>query len=180
MLAVNPLLTPRLIGPPFINLALLGYGIPAVLAIMLALIARTTRPIQYRAVAAATAVVLSLMYLTVQIARLFQGPMLTVGPVSDAQQYTYSAVWLVYGVVLLVVGLLLPSKPARLASGAVIMFTVLKVFLFDMAGLTGIWRALSFIGLGLVLMGIGYLYQRLLFPPKVAASAAPAAQPTTG
>ena len=166
LLAVNPLLSPKFIGPPFINLALLGYGIPAVLAIILALMARTTRPMAYRAVAAGTAVVLSLMYLTVQIARLFQGPMLTAGPVSDAQQYTYSATWLVFGVILLVVGLLLPSKPARIASGAVIMFTVLKVFLFDMAGLTGIWRALSFIGLGLVLMGIGYLYQRLLFPPQ--------------
>ena len=41
-----------------------------------------------------------------------------------------------------------------------------KVFLYDMAGLTGIVRALSFIGLGLVLMGIGYLYQRLLFPRR--------------
>ena len=166
LLAQNPLLSPKFIGPLFINLALLGYGIPAVLAIILALVARTTRPMPYRAVAAGTAVVLSLMYLTVQIARFFQGPMLTAGPVSDAQQYTYSATWLVFGVILLVVGLLLPSKPARIASGAVIMLTVLKVFLFDMAGLTGIWRALSFIGLGLVLMGIGYLYQRLLFPAR--------------
>ena len=99
--------------------------------------------------------------------------MLTAGPVSDAQQYAYSATWLVFGVILLVVGLLLPSKPARIASGAVIMLTVLKVFLFDMAGLTGIWRALSFIGLGLVLMGIGYLYQRLLFPARAGTSAPP-------
>jgi uncharacterized membrane protein len=38
------------------------------------------------------------------------------------------------------------------------------VFLLDMADLAGIWRALSFIGLGLVLVGIGYLYQRVLFP----------------
>ena len=35
-----------------------------------------------------------------------------------------------------------------------------------MAGLTGVFRALSFIGLGLVLVGIGWLYQRLLFPPR--------------
>jgi len=33
-----------------------------------------------------------------------------------------------------------------------------------MAGLTGIFRALSFIGLGAVLVGIGWLYQRLFFP----------------
>jgi hypothetical protein len=31
-------------------------------------------------------------------------------------------------------------------------------------GLQGVFRALSFLGLGLVLIGIGWLYQRLLFP----------------
>jgi uncharacterized membrane protein len=56
----------------------------------------------------------------------------------------------------------------------VVILTVAKAFLIDMAALAGIWRALSFIGLGLVLVGIGYLYQRLLFPPRsVAAAPAP-------
>jgi uncharacterized membrane protein len=45
----------------------------------------------------------------------------------------------------------------------VIGLTVLKAFLFDMANLTGVFRALSFMGLGLVLVAIGYLYQRILF-----------------
>jgi uncharacterized membrane protein len=31
-----------------------------------------------------------------------------------------------------------------------------------MAGLTGLWRALSFIGLGLVLMLVGRIYQHAL------------------
>jgi hypothetical protein len=30
----------------------------------------------------------------------------------------------------------------------------------------GVYRAFSFIGLGIVLIGIGLLYQRLLFPPR--------------
>ena len=42
------------------------------------------------------------------------------------------------------------------------MITVLKVFLIDMSNLEGILRALSFIGLGIVLMGIGLFYQRIL------------------
>jgi uncharacterized membrane protein len=50
------------------------------------------------------------------------------------------------------------------------LLTVAKAFLIDMGGLAGIWRALSFIGLGLVLVGIGYLYQRVLFPPRPAAA----------
>jgi uncharacterized membrane protein len=175
MMALNPMVTGRPVGPPFFNLILLGYGIPAGLAIVLALRARTTRPIAYRAVAAATAVGLSLMYLTFEIARLYQGPILNAARISDAQQYTYSAVWLAYGVLLLLAGLLLASKPARVASAAVILLTILKVFLVDMADLTGVWRALSFIGLGLVLIGIGYLYQRLLFPPQKQTPASPPA-----
>lgn len=172
----NPLLWPHPVGGRFFNLTLLGYALPAVLAITLALTARTTRPMPYRAVAAATAVGLSILYLTLEVRRLYHGPVLTVGPTSDAEQYTYSAVWLVYGVVLLLVGILLRSQPTRLASAAVLVLTIAKVFLYDMAGLTGIFRALSFIGLGLVLVGIGYLYQRMLFPrrpeaPVIAATA---------
>jgi len=78
-------------------------------------------------------------------------------------------VWLVFGVLLLIAGFLLRSQPARLASAAVVALTIAKVFLIDMAGLTGIFRALSFIGLGAVLVGIGWLYQRLLFPARAKA-----------
>ena len=43
---------------------------------------------------------------------------------------------------------------------------IIKVFLFDMSHLTGFLRALSFIGLGLALVGIGWLYQRVIFPQE--------------
>ena len=47
------------------------------------------------------------------------------------------------------------------------MMTVAKVFLVDMSELTGLYRVASFMGLGLILVGIGYLYQRFVFPtPK--------------
>jgi uncharacterized membrane protein len=161
----NPRLTGGPVGGPFVNLILLGYGLPAVLAITLALVARRTRPMPYRIGAAAVSVLLALAYLTLETMRLYHGPRLT-GAISNAESYTFSAVWLAFGVVLLIIALPLDSKPVRLASAAVIGLTTVKVFLFDLASLTGIWRALSFIGLGLVLVGIGYLYQRLLFPPQ--------------
>jgi uncharacterized membrane protein len=47
-----------------------------------------------------------------------------------------------------------------------VILTVGKVFLYDLAGVQGFFRALSLICLGLTLMGIGWLYQRLLFPPR--------------
>ncbi len=169
LLALNPLLTGRPVGGAFFNLVLLGYGIPAVLAAILALFARKTRPLAYRFIAATTAVVLFIAYLTLEVRTLFHGPILTRGPTTDVEQYTYSTVWLIFGVLLLIAGLLLRSQPARLASAAVIALTIAKVFLIDMSGLTGIFRALSFIGLGAVLVGISLLYQRLLFPARDAA-----------
>jgi uncharacterized membrane protein len=180
-LAVNPMLVGEPVGGRFINLILLGYGIPAVLAIVLAMTTRGTRPDAYRVIAAAIAVLLMLSYLSFEVRRLYHGPLLTVGLNTDAEQYTYSVVWLAYGVALLLFGIWQRSQPSRLASAAVTLLTVGKVFVVDMSDLTGVYRALSFIGLGLVLVGIGWLYQRLLFPPRAKPSSAPgpAAAPTS-
>jgi uncharacterized membrane protein len=170
----NPILTGEPVGGRFINLVLLGYFIPAVLAGALAVLTYGSRPYWYSVTAAATALALALAYISLEICRLYHGPVLTEGPTSDAEQYTYSAVWLLFGVALLGGGLWLRSLPLRIASAAVLVLTVLKVFLIDMSNLTGIYRALSFLGLGAVLIGIGWLYQRLLFPrtPATGQSAA--------
>jgi uncharacterized membrane protein len=156
-----------LAGGAFFNLILLGFGLPAILAITLALIARTTRPMFYRVAAAIAAVALALFYLTLEVRRLFHGPVLA-GVTSDAEQYAYSTVWLAFGIVLLAVGFLLRSQPARFLALGVIILTIAKVFLFDTANIAGIYRALSVIGLGVVLLGIGWLYQRVLYPQTAA------------
>jgi len=163
----NPMLWPRPVGGPFFNLILLGYALPAVLTVVLALMTRGLRPHAYSVVAAVVAVGLALGYLTLQVRTLYHGPVLTVGPTTDAEQYTYSAVWLVFGIMLLAVGYVLRAQSVRYASAAVVVLTVLKVFLVDMSDLTGLWQALSFLGLGLVLLGIGWFYQRLLFPRRL-------------
>ena len=66
------------------------------------------------------------------------------------------------GVALLAAGLRFNRQVLRLASAALVVLTVLKVFLFDMAELEGVMRAASFMGLGLCLIGIGLFYQRIL------------------
>jgi uncharacterized membrane protein len=170
----NPFFTGEPVGGRFVNLILLGYGLPAVLTAILALVSRGRRPKEYSAAAAVTSVALALMYLSLQVRTLYQGEVLNEGPITDAEQYTYSAVWLVFGVTLLVVGMLLRSQAVRLASAAVVILTVFKVFLIDMSDLTGIYQSLSFIGLGIVLLGVGWLYQRLLFPRRP-----PSAAPST-
>lgn len=162
--AAGPQLNMIPVGGVLFNAILLNYGLPAVLAIILALIARTTRPMNYRAVAAGTAVTLALFYLWLEVKRYYRGPVLWGGAATDAENYTYSAVWLAFGLLLLSAGVALRSLPARVAAAAVILLTVAKVFLFDTSNLTGIWRAVSLIGLGVPLVIIGYLYRSYFVP----------------
>ena len=165
----NPMLWSYRVGGPVFNLILLGYGLPAVLAAALALMTRGHRPPAYSQTAAVLAVALALAYLSLEVRTLFHGAVLTPGPATNAEQYAYSAVWLIFGVALLAVGIWLRSQAVRLASAAVVVLTVFKVFFVDMRDLTGIWQALSFIGLGVVLIGIAWFYQRLLFPRRAPA-----------
>lgn len=45
------------------------------------------------------------------------------------------------------------------------MLVIGKIFLFDMADLEGLLRVASFMGLGLSLLGLAYLYQRFNLAP---------------
>jgi uncharacterized membrane protein len=71
-------------------------------------------------------------------------------------------------VVLLALGVKMHSQALRYASAAVVLLTILKVGLVDASDLTGLYRVASFLGLGIALIGIGYLYQRILFRTKLA------------
>jgi uncharacterized membrane protein len=162
-LAFNPVFTGEPVPGLIVNAILVAFGFTAVLAALLAWLIAGQRAPWYRLVVSGAALALALLWVSLQIRRVFQGPVLSGWFTSSAELYTYSAVWLAFGVALLLGGLMLRSQPARIASAIVILLTVAKVFLVDMSDLTGVWRALSFIGLGLVLVGIGLLYQRLLF-----------------
>ena len=164
----NPALWRISIDGAFINTLLLGYAIPAVLALLLSYAVAGRRSARYGNTIAAGALVLALSYLTLEIRRLYHGPQLTSGLTSGAEQYTYSIAWLMFGVALLGIGILFNSQRARLASAVVIALTILKAFLIDMSTLTGAYRALSFMCLGLVLVAIGWLYQRILFRRQAA------------
>jgi uncharacterized membrane protein len=173
----NPYLWRTTINGEFINELLLGYAAPSLLALLLSYaVAAGRRPIAYGNTIAAGALVLALSYVTLEIRRLYHGPIMSSGATYDVEQYTYSVAWLAFGVALLVIGILVSSQRARLASAVVIALTIAKVFLVDLSTLTGVYRALSFMGLGLVLVAIGWFYQKVLFRREAtpAATATPA------
>ncbi len=172
----NPMIWSEDVGGVFFNLILLGYAMPAVLALILSYAVAGERPAGYANTIAAGALVLALAYVTFEIRRLYHGPILSRGPTTGAEQYSYSIAWLAFGVVLLGAGILFNSQRARLASAVVIALTIAKVFVIDISTLSDVYRALSFICLGLVLLPIGWLYQRILFRRPVVPPV-PTAQP---
>ena len=112
-----------------------------------------------------TSLVLLFVNVTLEVTHLFQGEFLSSGAVSDAEWYAYSAAWLVFAVALLATAMKTGAAVLRCASLVLILVTVAKVFLSDMAALDGLWRVASFLALGLSLVAIGFAYQRWIFPP---------------
>jgi uncharacterized membrane protein len=161
---LNPLLTDESTGTiPVFNLLFLAYLLPAIAAGALALYVRDKRPRWYSAMLALIAALLAFAYATLSVRRLFKGEFIALwSGLGQVETYTYSALWLAIGVGLLTAGVWLKSQVLRVASAVLIAVAVVKVFLFDMSELEGVLRALSFIGLGAVLIGIGLFYQRLL------------------
>ena len=166
-LAVNPLFTDEPIaGGVVLNEIALAYGLPALVALMLARTARGVRPRWYVHLAGALGVVLGFLGLSLMIRHGFQDAQIGLDrETSQGEWYAYSAGWLALGLLLLGYGVLRGSLMARWASAALVGLSILKVFLFDLSGLDGPLRALSFLGLGVVLIGIGLVYQRFVFAP---------------
>jgi uncharacterized membrane protein len=107
--------------------------------------------------------VLAFTWVSLEIRKFYQGPALNGPETGDAEFYTYSAVWLLFGGALLFYGTLKGSQFLRYASLAVVLLTVSKVFLLDAENLTGLYRVFSFFGLGLSLLAISYFYGRFVF-----------------
>ena len=71
-----------------------------------------------------------------------------------------SIAWSLYAIILIVIGIIKKYKPARLMALMLFGITTFKVFLIDLSFLRGFPRILSFMILGLILLGAGLLYNK--------------------
>ena len=169
LLFENPLFTGNEVrGPVIFSSLLLAYFVPGIAAAFLARTARGVRPNWYVTALFILAGILVFFYVTLEIRHAFQGPRIGLfRSTGGAEHWAYSAGWLLLGIVYLAYGIWRGAGVARFASALLVLLAVIKVFLFDLSELTGLWRALSFITLGAVLIGIGLAYQKLVFarPP---------------
>jgi len=81
---------------------------------------------------------------------------------SLAQDLSYTIAWAVFAVAMLVAGLLLHSRATRIAAIILLLVTVLKCFLHDLARLGGLYRVGSLLGLTISLLLVGVLLQKFV------------------
>lgn len=79
---------------------------------------------------------------------------------SIARDFAYSAVWMIYGAALMAIGFWRRSSFLRWQALVLMAVTVVKVFTYDVSQLDTGYRVLSFIALGVILLGISFAYQR--------------------
>jgi uncharacterized membrane protein len=75
-------------------------------------------------------------------------------------QFTYSAWYMIFGAIVLGVGFWRRSAFFRWQALVLLAASIGKVFLVDINQLSQAYRVLSFLGLGTLLMGVSFVYQR--------------------
>lgn len=160
----NPYFSSQGVGDAFFfSMLLPAYLIPAILAGVVTYMARPVRSRKYTLSYAFLSGLMFFIFVSLSNRHWFQGSYLAqYRATSDLEFWMYSALWLALGISLLILGLRLKSLPIRIAAGLLMVLTIAKVFILDLSSLTGILRALSFLGLGGLLLVIGRFYQRLI------------------
>ena len=165
LIALNPLVTgDPVAGGIFINSLWLAYLAPVFLLMLISRKLENLSLINMKNAIGILALTLLVVFVTLQIKRFFQGPVLIAEFISDAESYIMSAVWLLLAIVLFSAGLKFNQPAIRYAGLAVMILAVLKTFAYDLWQLGGLWQITSVMGIGLSLIGIGWLYTKYLRP----------------
>lgn len=150
------------LGVPVLNLLLVMFAMPALMMAAYAGVLRRKARMGEARFWGWLAIGLGFIAITLETRRMLVGPDVLSGAV-EGGVWAYSVAWLAYAVFLLFWGTLRRRASARFASLGVLLLAVGKVFVFDLALLEGVVRAVSFIGLGGCLIAIALFYQRYVF-----------------
>ncbi len=87
----------------------------------------------------------------------------------NQKQLSISASLMLYSIALMLYGIWRSRQPIRLTAIALFGLAILKIFIYDLSFLATLYRIFSFIGLGVLLLLVSFLYQRfkhLILPDK--------------
>ncbi|HMS21547.1 MAG TPA: DUF2339 domain-containing protein [Sphingorhabdus sp.] len=160
----NPLYEAQALGPaPVANLGTIHLGLAAFWLWQLArssIVARA-HPQLLRLAEIGSLFAMALTAL-VTVRQLVQGNLISGATIDVGENYLYSAALLALSIAWLAIGIKTGLAILRLAGLALLTVVTLKVFLIDAAALEGVLRILSFMGLGIALIGIGWAYGRVM------------------
>ena len=143
-------------GPLGIDTLALAYAVPGLILLLAAgKMPGVSRRLRWGFVATGAGLVA--LYLGLEIRRFWQGDWLGIPGVVQGELYSYTVALMLLGAGLLYQAIARRSNLLRRFAMAVIALTIAKVFLLDAAGLTGLTRVVSFLGLGLSLAGLAWL-----------------------
>ncbi|WP_179954209.1 DUF2339 domain-containing protein [Denitrobaculum tricleocarpae] len=160
----------EVVGWPVLNALILPFGLPILWCLLtareMAFLSKSERTEYWARFLKPVALFLAFTWVTLMIRQGFQGSFLDSFVAGDAEVYSYSVAWILFGIGLLVAGIVTKDQSLRYASLAVTLLAVGKVFLYDTAELEGLYRIFSFFGLGFSLLGLSYVYTRFVFGGK--------------
>ncbi|MFM2655996.1 DUF2339 domain-containing protein [Vibrio owensii] len=167
MMLLNSLESPLMVNNvsaesmPVFNMLSLGWLLPAI--ILLVTTYKRWNILQIpRPVVASFGFILAAVWLGMSIRQFWQPISMTLAqPTGMAELFTYSIAGLIVGGLLTWVGATRKAMTIQRIGLAVLACVALKVFLWDVRSLDGFWRAISFLGLGASLIGLGWLFQKL-------------------
>ncbi len=169
LLMRNPMLEAglKLATAPLLNEMALAYALPALLAALAARARETAPHPPARLVLGGYAVVALFAWVTLEVRHAFRPEAMAFwrAGAGEAELYAYSGAWLLLAGVLLALGIRAKVRELRLAGLGVMAAAIAKAFLVDMSDLEGLWRVLSFLGLGLSLIALGWVYRRFVVVP---------------
>ena len=182
------LLYDNFVNPPLIfNMRMLVYAVAICVLGLVAYHALRRNDDLTKNVGAVAAVALNILALTalsLEIRDYYSQQMTTFRPGSSvianwtdlriARDFSYSALWMGYGAMLMAIGFWRKSAFVRWQALILIALTTVKVFAYDTSELERIYRILSFIVLGALLLAISFAYQRnwLKLPSRTPSSSA--------
>ena len=148
---------------PILNWYLYAYGVTTVALFVGAKLVAERRA---TALLATLGTVLAFLLLNIEIADYFTiagTPTLTFQFSGHfGRDMTYSIAWALFALTLLVAGIAKKVRPARYASMALLVVTLLKLFLHDLGRLNQLYRIGAFVGVAIILLVASFLYQKFV------------------
>ncbi|MEY2497042.1 MAG: hypothetical protein QOD12_598 [Verrucomicrobiota bacterium] len=176
-LALNPAVLEyhRRSGTPIWNWYLYAYGITVLCLFGGGLLFRPPRESAFERTAPtlfySLGTILAFLLLNIEIADYFSiGPTLTFSFEGNfARDMTYSIAWALFAFGLLLAGMRQKTGWVRYAGVALLIVTLVKLFLHDLGNLNQLYRIGAFIGVAVILIVASFVYQRFLVPKQSSA-----------